>query len=238
MRNNLSNEMYQNAIEKHPEMCIGAYYNQAMNSIINKYHDYQLLVYENLTTLNNICIQYSFQYNECIKMFQEISESINNSNPFENGEMEFNLEKCFQFPLCLDSKTPIIVQKKFEDAKEVTNNINDSSGTEQVKKDKSDVKLIYSYKKLSYLIDNINRENNFKVKLIYLDLYLNVLTPKCEIKKMFEDLNQNLKDTRERLLKLEQEQKNTEHLMDVIDILVKHIKKSDPTFDETKLNIK
>ena len=176
--------------------------------------------------------------NSQIKMFQEVSDSINHSKPFEKGEMEFNLEKCFQFPLCLDSKTPIIVQKKFEEAKEVTNNINESSGTEQVKKDKSNVKLIYSYKKLSYLIDNINRENNFKVKLVYLDLYLNVLTPKCEFKKMFEDLNQNLKDTRERLVKLEQEQKNTEHLMDVIDILVKHIKKSDPTFDETKLNIK
>ena len=82
MRNNLSNEMYQNAIEKHPEMCIGAYYNQAMNSIINKYHDYQLLVYENLTTLNNICIQYSFQYNECIKMFQEIHKEDNNFSEF------------------------------------------------------------------------------------------------------------------------------------------------------------
>ena len=82
MRNNLSNEMYQNAIEKHPEMCIGAYYNQAMNSIINKYHDYQLLVYENLTTLNNICIQYIFQYNECIKMFQEIHKDDNNFSKF------------------------------------------------------------------------------------------------------------------------------------------------------------
>ena len=46
-------------------------------------------------------------------MFHEVSESIKKSKPFEIGGVEFNLEKCFKFPLYLDSKTPIIEQKKF-----------------------------------------------------------------------------------------------------------------------------
>lgn len=92
MRNNLSNKMYQNAIEKHPEMCIGAYYNQAMHSIINKYPNYQLIVYENLTTLNKICIQYIYQYNECIKMFQEIHKDDNNFSEFFVQQLKDKLE--------------------------------------------------------------------------------------------------------------------------------------------------
>ena len=51
--------------------------------------------------------------NSRIKMFHEVSESIKKSKPFEIGGVEFNLEKCFKFPLYLDSKTPIIEQKKF-----------------------------------------------------------------------------------------------------------------------------
>ena len=38
---------------------------------------------------------------------------------------------------------------------------------------KNDMKLIYGYKKFKYLIENINLEKNFKVKLVYFDLYLN-----------------------------------------------------------------
>ena len=203
--------------------------------------------------------------NSRIKMFHEVSESIKKSKPFEIGGVEFNLEKCFKFPLYLDSKTPIIEQKKFKEDKEETNNIYESLGTEQVQKDKnkSDAKLTYSYKKLSYLIDNINSENNFKVKLIYLDLYLNVLTPKCEIKQTLENLNKNLTDANEKIVilnanladanekivilnanltdanekivKLEKEQNNTKYLM---NILVQHIQKLDPTFDTEKFNIK
>ena len=73
-------------------MCIGAYYNQAMHSIINKYPNYQLIVYENLTTLNKICIQYIYQYNECIKMFQEIHKDDNNFSEFFVQQLKDKLE--------------------------------------------------------------------------------------------------------------------------------------------------
>lgn len=43
-------------------------------------------------------------------------------------------------------------------------------------KKEGDKKIFYNY-----LINNINRKTNFKVKLIYLDLYFNVIAPKSEI---------------------------------------------------------
>ena len=87
MKSNLSDKMYQCAIKKNPELSIGAYYNQAYNSIINKKSGYQLLVYNNLTILNKICIKFSFQYQECIKMFQEIHK--NDKNYSESFKQQF-----------------------------------------------------------------------------------------------------------------------------------------------------
>ena len=49
------------------------------------------------------------------------------------------------------------------------------------KKENTKIKLKDSYREFKYLIDNINNQSNFKVKLIYLDLYLNVFAPKSEI---------------------------------------------------------
>ena len=88
LKNNLSDKMYKNAIKNNPEFCVGAYYNQAYNSIINKSEDYQMVVYDNLTNLNKICIQYSYQYKECIKMFQEIHKNDNNYSKFFEQQFE------------------------------------------------------------------------------------------------------------------------------------------------------
>jgi hypothetical protein len=82
MRSNLSDKMYQSAIEKNPGFSFGAYYNQAYNAIINKPKGYQMLVYDNLTILNKICVKYIFQYKECINMFQEIHKGDNNYSNF------------------------------------------------------------------------------------------------------------------------------------------------------------
>ena len=92
MKSNLSVKMYQNAIDKNPGFCIGAYYNQAYYSIINKQSGYQLLVYDNLKILNKICLKYLFQYKECINMFQEIHKENNNCSKiflqqFEDKQM-------------------------------------------------------------------------------------------------------------------------------------------------------
>ena len=88
MKNNLSDKMYKNAIKNNPEFCVGAYYNQAYHSIINKSNSYQMIVYENLTNLNKICIQYSYQYKECLKMFQEIHRNDNNYSKFYEQQFE------------------------------------------------------------------------------------------------------------------------------------------------------
>ena len=60
------------------------------------------------------------------------------------------------------------------------------------KKESKDHKLLKSYKELNYLITNINKENNCIVKLIYLDTYLDMVTPKCELVKEMTKLSKKL----------------------------------------------
>ena len=52
--------------------------------------------------------------------------------------------------------------------------------------------LINAYKKLNYLIENINKNEKCKVKLLYLDVYLNFVTPKCLIIQKLDDINKTL----------------------------------------------
>lgn len=59
---------------------------------------------------------------------------------------------------------------------------------------------------LNYLITNINKENNCIVKLIYLDTYLNMVTPKCELVKEMKKLSKKL------------------------NIIINYISKNDPNF--------
>ena len=48
-----------------------------------------------------------------------------------------------------------------------------------------DPKIIKSYRELNYLISHINKEQNCIAKIIYLDTYMNVTTPKCVIAEKF-----------------------------------------------------
>ena len=88
--------MYQNAIESNPEFSIGAYYNQAYYIIINqkkdKIENYQLLVYNNFKMLKIICQKFIHQYEECIKMFNEIHEKDEKKN-YENDFLEQFMNK-------------------------------------------------------------------------------------------------------------------------------------------------
>ena len=122
--------------------------------------------------------------NSQFKLFNEASESISISKSFEQDEIEFNIEKCFQFPL--KRKGPKDVKKTFSgDDKE--NNLA-LSGNEK----EGDTKLIYGYKKFKYLIENINLEKNFKVKLVYFDLYLNLREPKSDIMKKIDIISKTV----------------------------------------------
>ena len=88
------------------------------------------------------------------------------------------------------------------------NNIKESSNTndEKIKKVTKDPILLKSYKELNYLITNINKENNCIVKVIYLDAYLNMAAPKCELVKEMTKLSKKL------------------------DIIINYISKKDPNF--------
>ena len=122
--------------------------------------------------------------NSQFKLFNEASESISISKSFEQDEIEFNIEKCFQFPL--KRKGPKDVKKTFSgDDKE--NNLA-LSGNEK----EGDTKLIYGYKKFKYLIENINLEKNFKVKLVYFDLYLNLREPKSDIMRKLDIISKTV----------------------------------------------
>ena len=96
LKSNLSNKLYQNAIESNPEFSIGAYYNQAYYIIINqkkdKIENYQLLVYNNFKMLKIICQKFIHQYEECIKMFNEIHEKDEKKN-YENDFLEQFMNK-------------------------------------------------------------------------------------------------------------------------------------------------
>ena len=49
-----------------------------------------------------------------------------------------------------------------------------------------DPTIIKSYRELNYLISHINKEQNCIAKIIYLDTYMNVTTPKCVITEKFD----------------------------------------------------
>ena len=187
--------------------------------------------------------------------FKEVKRTIDSSEPFNKDEIEFGLEKCFQIGLTSKLKGPK-VEKVFSGEKE--ENKSDMSGSNDEKKNiqikkEGKQKLLYSYRKFKYLIDNINEETNFKVILIYLDLYLNVLAPKTEIVDKLEYLNNKIStignelvDTKTKLNNTEEKLNNTEKKLNntteklaetkrTVEMLVKYIQNKDPNFKMEEL---
>ena len=166
-------------------------------------------------------------------------------------ELEFNIGKCFQFPLITKLKAPISDKKDFS---EESNSINVNLSVSEKDKDK---KLKDSYSEFKYLIENINLEKNFKAKSIYLDLYLNLFAPKSEILNKLDDLtkiiinnntnnNENTKielsETKNKISLMEKEltdYKNRLALSEmknartnsIVNSLVEYIKQKDPNFN-------
>lgn len=64
--------------------------------------------------------------------------------------------------------------------------------------------LVKEYKNLNYLIKNINNEQNCVAKIIYLDNYLNITSPKCIIGQKIGELNIKI----EKVMAESQKQKN------------------------------
>lgn len=157
-------------------------------------YDYEKSPNFDLSSFENYVIL--FISNSKLDLFKKVYEDIENSKPFQKGELKFSLEKCFKFPLTLE-KTFINIESNGEKNETEPKNSN-------IKKDKANSKLFNSYREFKYLIDNINNESNFKVKLIYLDLYLNVFASKNEIDKL-DNLMNTVKSNKEEITEIKAE---------------------------------
>ena len=192
-----------------------------------------------------------FVSNSKINSFDDVINSIENNFFKGKEEIEFNLKKCFEYPLIYKEKGLKIDTKKFSGEKdeemEKINKVAPNINTKEA------VKINYSYKQFQYLINNINAQKNFIVKLIYLDLYLNVVAPKCEILKEFRQLNQKITETNSELIATKNELSKTKeeliktkndfslqnsNLQHQIDFLAAELLKINPKFDITQFNSK
>ena len=137
-----------------------------------------------------------FVSNSKIDLFKEVLVDIEKTKPLQNDELKFGLKKCFNFPLSIEKTMKNIEAKKFSGEK---------IEAEPIMNKSADIKLFNSYKEFKYLISNINNETNFKVKLVYLDLYLNVFTPKKEIANQIDTLINTVKNITKKISENEQE---------------------------------
>jgi hypothetical protein len=144
--------------------------------------------------------------NKTLKSFRETEYLTENYNFQEEFKVcpDAHLTKCFKNED--ENKNGIIIKKDIipinpdkdkligNDKIQESSNSNDEKidFIEISKKVSKDHKLLKSYKEFNYLITNINKENNFIVKLIYLDTYLNMVTPKCELVKEMTKLSKKL----------------------------------------------
>jgi len=107
-----------------------------------------------------------------------------------------------------------------------------------IKYNKKDI-LMDGYKKLHCLIDKINDEKNCKVKLIYLDTYINLFAPKNIIINKIDSMSENLKKIIDKDANMEKELKKTESLLNEtnvkFNILLEFIKEKFPEFNLDKL---
>ena len=209
-----------------------------------KYSDkYQKVPNFDLSGFENYVIL--FVSNRKINFFGEIIEFIRNNSFSEKEELEFNLKKCFEFPLIHKGKGPKTGTKEFsgekDEEKEKINKVAPNINSKDIT-----VKINNSYKQFKYLINNINDQKNFIVKLIYLELYLNAIAPKCEILKKIQQLNQMINETKKELSKTKEElnkfKKNfslkNSNLQSQIDFLAAELHKINPNFDINKFKSK
>ena len=107
------------------------------------------------------------------KVFKEATDKIFNSNkPFylsKNGK-----------------KYPKIYEKgeknyQNEDDNEIIINLSDSKQIEE------------NYNYFKYIINEVNNDNNWICKIIYFDLYVSLIVPKCEIKEGLTSINESIR---------------------------------------------
>ena len=116
--------------------------------------------------------------NKALKSFHEIKDSISKSQ-YNVGELpELSFIKCFDY----EKLKEIEAKKTFAEDK--------NSANSKPKKDFFD----RAYKDMNYLINNINKSENYFAKLIYFDTYLNLITPKCDIMEKMLQIEKTMND--------------------------------------------
>ena len=219
---------YKEYLEDFYEIIIKKYIfsDKKANSINNYEKDKEF----NLSDFDNFIIL--LLSNNQFKLFNEASESISMTKYFKQDEIEFKIEKCFQFPL--KRKGPKDIKKTFSG--EIKENNLAISGNEK----EGVIKIFYSYEIFKYLIEKINLEKNFKVKLVYFELYSNLRETKCDIMSKLDNISKAVTD-KINLLEDKLDSTNTQtknelaELKKVINSLVEYIHQKDPDFNIEKL---
>ena len=141
------------------------------------------------------------------------------------------------FSKCFEKKNNDLKQKEINRAESSDNNLSSKKNLleKQTKKIyKNDINyneisqkvcqnhlLLQAYKNLNYLITKINQENNCSAKIIYLDAYLNITSPKCLISQKLGELNEKMEEI------IEENKKQKE----INQVLTKIISEKFPEYD-------
>ena len=103
-----------------------------------------------------------------------------------------------------------------------------------------------AFKEMNYLILKINNKDNYCAKMIFLDTYLNLITPKCvlyeklkDIKKenaiKFEKMNKRIAELEGKSQELEGKSQEMDKLKKTNKVLIEFIKLKFPDFDFSKV---
>ena len=170
--------------------------------------------------------------NKTYKNFKEV-EFLTKKFYYEDGIPDDSFSKCFEKKAINLKQKEInkeessdnnssskqkIVGRTIKTNKIFKNDINYKEISQNVRQNPL---LLQAYKNLNYLITKINQENNCSAKIIYLDAYLNITSPKCLISQKLGELNEKMEEI------IEENKKQKE----INQVLTKIISEKFPEYD-------
>jgi len=186
--------------------------------------------------------------NSKFKSFKDI-EIITEKFPYDASKIIDSVKKCFNYCISDDrtNKLSQIKPKAFKDDELIEKKI---AGI------KKNTDLSNAYNTLKYLVANINYVENCKFKILYLDTYLNLMSPKCFLIEKIEKyqnklkiFNENINQINNKYQRFEEEniklKENVASLKDEnselkenVDLLNNFIKSKFPEFNLSRLKKK
>ena len=119
--------------------------------------------------------------NKKLKSFRETMESISSSQYNDEELPDVTFRKCFVNEKIIEIES----KKPFTEDNDILNN--NSSNIKS-----KNLFLKRAYKDMNYLINNINKSKKYFAKIIYFDIYLNVITPKCDIMEKLIQMDEKI----------------------------------------------